>query len=227
MIAAISSMATREVLAELAGLYRRKAGPGVAIESIGGVEAARRIRAGEPFDVAVLADEAMSALESEGRVVRGTRVAVATSGVAVAVRAGVAPPDIGTWDAVRKAILQASSIGYSTGPSGVHLARLFERWGIAEAIKSRTVQPPPGVPVASLVASGQVEIGFQQLSELVHQAGIDVVGTLPPEIQVTTTFSAGLCAKSTQHEAARAWLVFITSPQSDQVKRRHGMEPPS
>ena len=220
-------MATREVLAELAGLYRRKAGSGVAIESIGGVEAARRIRAGEPFDVAVLADEAMSALESEGRVVRGTRVAVATSGVAVAVRAGVAPPDIGTQDAVRKAILQASSIGYSTGPSGVHLARLFERWGIAEAIKSRTVQPPPGVPVASLVASGQVEIGFQQFSELVHQAGIDVVGTLPPEIQVTTTFSAGLCATSTQHEAARAWLVFITSPQSDDVKRRHGMEPPS
>ena len=227
MIAAISSMATREVLAELAGHYRRKVGTGVAIESIGGVEAARRIRAGEPFDVAVLADEAMSALESEGRVVRGTRVAVATSGVAVAVRAGVAPPDIGTRDAVRKAILQASSIGYSTGPSGVHLARLFEGWGIAEAIKSRTVQPPPGVPVASLVASGQVEIGFQQFSELVHQAGIDVVGTLPPEIQVTTTFSAGLCATSTQHEAARAWLVFITSPQSDDVKRRHGMEPPS
>ena len=147
--------------------------------------------------------------------------------IIVAVRAGVAPPDIGTRDAVRKAILQASSIGYSTGPSGVHLARLFEGWGIAEAIKSRTVQPSPGVPVASLVASGQVEIGFQQFSELVHQAGIDVVGTLPPEIQVTTTFSAGLCATSTQHEAARAWLVFITSPQSDDVKRRHGMEPPS
>ena len=219
-------MATREVLAELAELYRRKAETGVAIESVGGVEAARRIRAGEPFDVAVLADEAMACLESEGRVVRETRVAVATSGVAVAVRAGSAPPDIGTEDAVRKAILEASSIGYSTGPSGVHLARLFERWGIAEAIRSRTVQPPPGVPVGTLVASGQVQIGFQQLSELVHLPGIRVVGALPPEIQVTTTFSGGICTTSAQHQAARAWLSFITSREGDDVKRRHGMEPP-
>lgn len=227
MIRAISSMATREVLAELAELYRRKPGAGVAIESIGGVEAARRIRAGEAFDVAVLADEAMASLESEGRVVRGTRVAVATSGVAVAVRADSAAPDIGTAGAVRKAILAASSIGYSTGPSGVHLARLFESWGIVEAIKSRTVQTPPGVPVGTLVASGEVEIGFQQLSELVHQPGIQVVGLLPPEIQVTTTFSGGICVTSSQHEAARAWLTFITAPETGDVKRRHGMEPTS
>jgi molybdate transport system substrate-binding protein len=226
MIKGISSMATREVLAELAELYRRKAGMGVAIESIGGVEAARRIRAGEKFDIVVLADEAMAALESEGRVVRGTRVPVATSGVAVAVRANSAVPDIGTGDAVRNAILEASSIGYSTGPSGVHLARLFESWGIADSIRSRTIQPPPGVPVGTLVASGEVEIGFQQLSELVHQPGIQVVGVLPPEIQVTTIFSGGICAASTQQEAARAWLSFSTCAESDDVKRRHGMEPP-
>lgn len=220
-------MATREVLAELAELYRRKAGIGVAIESVGGVEAARRVRADEPFDVVVLADEALASLESEGRVVRGTRVAVATSGVAVAVRAGAPLPDIGTEGSVRDAVLNASSIGYSTGPSGVHLTRLFEGWGITEAISSRVVKPPPGVPIATLVASGQVEIGFQQLSELVHQPGIQVVGELPPEIQVTTIFSGGICATSTQHEAARGWLSFIIAPGSGDVKRRHGMEPPS
>ena len=218
-------MATREVLADLARAYRSKSGTVVTIESVGGVEAARRIRAGEPFDIAILADEAMVSLESEGRVIAGTRAGMAASGVAVAVRAGAPLPDIRTGDAVRKAVLDASSIGYSTGPSGVHLARLFEGWGIADTIRSRVVQAPPGVPVGTLVASGQVEIGFQQLSELVHMAGIEVVGALPPGIQVTTIFSAGVCATSSQREGASAWLTFIASPENDEAKRRHGMEP--
>ena len=218
-------MATREVLADLARSYRSKSGTVVTIESVGGVEAARRIRAGEAFDIAVLADEALVSLESEGRVVAGTRAGMAASGVAVAVRAGAPLPDIRTGDAVRKAVLEASSIGCSTGPSGVQLGRLFERWGIAEAISSRIVQAPPGVAVATLVASGQVEIGFQQLSELVHMPGIEVVGALPPEIQVTTIFSAGVCATSRHQEAARAWLSFIASLESGDAKRRHGMEP--
>jgi len=226
-LAAISSMATREVLAELAGLYRRTDGATVAIDSVGGVEAARRIRAGESFDVAVLADDAMASLESEGRVVAGTRIGIAQSGVAVAVRVGASLPDITTGESVRKAVLEASSVGYSTGPSGVALVHLFERWGIAAAIRSRIVQAPPGVAVATLVASGQVEIGFQQLSELVHKPDIQVVGTLPPEIQVTTLFSAGVCASSTRREAARAWLAFLASPENDGAKRRHGMEPPA
>ena len=226
MTRGVSSMATREVLAELAGLYRRE-GKEVSLESIGGVDAVRRPRSGEAFDFAILADTAMTSLETAGRVVRGTRVAVATSGVAIAVRPGSAPPDIGSEAAVRAAILAASSIGYSSGPSGTHLVRLFERWGIAEAIRSRIVQPPPGVPVGTLVASGQVELGFQQLSELIHLPGIDVVGPLPPEIQATTTFSGGVCAASADPAAARAWLAFITSPGTDGPKRRHGMEPPA
>jgi molybdate transport system substrate-binding protein len=224
-VTGISSMATRELLAELAALYRRKAGTAVAIESVGGVEAARRIRAGEAFDVAVLADEAMAALESEGRVVAGTRVGVAASGVAVAVRDDAALPDIGTAQAVRKAALEAASVGYSTGPSGVHVARLFEHWGISEAIGARLVQAPPGIAIGGLVASGAVELGFQQLSELVHMAGIRVVGPLPPEIQLTTIFSGGACAASSERHSARAWLAFIASPECDDARRRHGMEP--
>ena len=225
MITVISSMATREVLAELAAFYQSRAGTGVAIESVGGVEAAKRIRAGELFDVVVLADEAMASLESEGRVARGTRIAVAASGIAVAVRAGSALPDISGEDAVRKAVLEASSIGYSTGPSGVQLARLFEGWGIADTIRSRVMQAPPGVPVGTLVASGEVELGFQQLSELIHMPGIRVVGPLPAQIQVTTIFSGGVCATSSQCQAASAWLAFIASPEGDDAKRRHGMEP--
>lgn len=224
-VAALSSMATRDVLADLAEAWRHKAGVDIALQSIGGVDAARRVRAGEAFDVVILADDALAALESEGRVIAGSRVGVAASGIAVAVRAGATTPDIGTEEGVRLAVLAAMSIGYSTGPSGVQLARLFERWGIADAIRSRLVQPPPGTAVGTLVASGQVEIGFQQLSELVHLSGIRVVGMLPPGIQVTTLFSGAVCAASVAPEAARAWLAFIASHEAADAKRRHGMEP--
>ncbi len=126
---------------------------------------------------------------------------------------------------MRRAVLAARHISYSTGPSGVHLARLFERWGIAQEIKQRIVQAPPGVPVGSLVARGDVELGFQQLSELMHLAGIAVLGTLPEEIQYITVFSAGVCVSSRQAATVRAMLEFMTSREADEVKRRHGMEP--
>lgn len=222
----ILSMALREVLADVAEAYRHRAGIEVAIESVGGVDAARRVRAGEAFDIVALAEDTLVALESEGRLVAGTRVGIATSGVAVAVQAGAAPPDISTGDAVRRAVLEASSVGYSTGPSGVYLMRLFERWGIAETVKARLVQPPPGTAIGSLVADGRVALGFQQLSELIHLPGIRVVGTLPAEIQATTLFSASVCATSTQQHAARAFLSFAAAPETADGKRRHGMQPP-
>ena len=134
-------------------------------------------------------------------------------------------PDISSEAALREAILAARSIGYSTGPSGTHLTRLFERWGIAEIIAPRIVQAPPGVPVGALVARGDVALGFQQLSELIHLPGIDVVGALPSEIQVTTVFAAAACTATTQREAAQALLSFLTSREADTAKSRNGMEP--
>jgi molybdate transport system substrate-binding protein len=224
-IIGISSMATREVLAELVGAYLQRSGVVVTIESVGGVDAAKRVQAGELFDLVVLAADAIDKLVASGCVVADSKTDLVRSGVAVAVREGAPRPDIGSEDALRRIVLAARTIGYSTGPSGVALKRMFERWGIADTIRGRIVQAPPGVPVGQLVASGEVELGFQQFSELMHLPGIVVLGTMPPGCEIVTTFSAGLCATSTQSEAVRALLAFMCSPDVVDAKRRHGMEP--
>jgi len=218
-------MAMRNVLAELGDAYERRSGQPVAIVAVGGVDAARRVGEGEVFDFVVLAADAIEKLAAGGHVAPGSRTDLARSGVAIAVPAGTTRPDVSSESTIRDAVLRARSIGYSTGPSGAHLVRLFERWGIADAIAPRVVQASPGVPVGTLVARGDVELGFQQLSELMHVPGIDVIGLLPAEIQVETVFSAALCTASNCPAAARALLSFLASPEADAAKCRHGMEP--
>jgi molybdate transport system substrate-binding protein len=225
VITGISSMAMRQVLNELADAYEQRSQQPVSVVAVGGVDAARRVGEGEAFDFVVLAANAIEKLAASGRVHPGSRIDLARSGVAIAVPAGTARPDIGSEAAIRDAVLHARSIGYSTGPSGVHLTRLFERWGIADTIASRIVQAPPGVPVATLAASGDVELCFQQLSELLGLPGIDVVGPLPPEIQLITLFSAAVCSASGRGAATRATLAFLASAEGDAAKRRYGMEP--
>jgi molybdate transport system substrate-binding protein len=220
----ISSMATRQVLAELATAYEQQSGCSVRIESVGGVDAAKRVQAGEPFDFVILASDAIDKLLASGSVVAGSKIDLVRSGVGVAVRAGASRPDIGSEAALREAVQAAPTIGYSTGPSGVALIKLFERWGLADEVAKRTVQAPPGVPVGTLVARGDVALGFQQISELMHLDGIDLLGPLPDAVQITTTFSGAACTATTQAEAVRSLLDFMTSPQADEAKHRHGMD---
>jgi molybdate transport system substrate-binding protein len=221
----ISSMATRQLLADLADAYRAVAPEvSVQLESVGGVDAARRVEGGEPFDVVVLAANSIDKLLAGGHLLPGSRVDLVRSGVAVAVRAGAPKPDISSEAAVRQAVVSARSISYSTGPSGVHLQQLFERWGVAEQVRPRIVQAPPGVPVGSLVATGEVELGFQQLSELMNLPGLSLLGPLPPAIQILTVFAGAVGAQSPHAPAAQALLREWASPDADAIKKRNGME---
>lgn len=222
----VSSMATREVLAALARQFGQDAGVPVHAEAAGGVEVARRVSAGEAFDVVVLASPAIDTLIAEGRLL-SPRVDLVKSGVAVAVRSGAPRPDIADEDAVRRTVSAADSISYSTGPSGVYLEKLFQRWGILESIRERIVVPPPGVPVGSLVAEGRVALGFQQLSELKSLPGIAVLGPLPSAIQTLTVFSGAVSATTTASSAAHALLAYMAQPGTAVLKQQHGMDAPS
>jgi len=216
-------MATRRLLGEMIAQFEKTSPHRVALESVGGLDAAKRVRAGEPLDVVVLAREVIDDLIGAARIVEGSRVDVAVSAIGVAVRSGTPHPDISSADGVRAAVLAARRIGYSTGPSGQYLAKLFASWDPDGRLKDRITVAPVGVPVGSLVARGDIDLAFQQLSELGGD-GIDVVGQLPPDIQMMTTFSGGVARASAQPDAARGLLAFLASPALTPIKREHGMD---
>ena len=220
-------MATKALLADLVALYAAQAPDvQVLVESVGGVAAAQRVQAGEAFDCVMLASDAIDKLVASGHVQAGSRVDLVQSSVAVAVPAGAPAPDISSEAALKAAILSARTLGYSTGPSGVQLAKQFEVWGIADQIKDRMVQAQPGVPVGQLIAQGEVALGFQQLSEMLGVPGITIVGGLPPGVEIITTFSGSVAATSVQAQAVQAMQAFWASPACADTKVRHGMVAP-
>ena len=224
-ISCLSSMATRYILADLALDYEVRNGTKVDIRSMGGVEAAKLVRAGEPADVVVLASKVMKELEAEGHVAKDSIRDFARSEIAIAFPAGSSRPSVECEQAVRQAIIDARRVCYSTGPSGDHLKALCEKWGAADSVLARALVAPPGVPVASLVARGDADLGIQQLSELMGQPGIEIAGALPPDIQAVTVFSAGVCSRSVEPGAAHAFVAYLASAESGDAKRRYGMDP--
>ena len=217
----LSSLAIKEAYLELQPLFEKKSGLSVDTEWLGMVDIMKRVKAGESADMVIASQKALAELKSLGKV--AAVVDLAKSGVAVAVKKGAQRPDIGSGEAVKRALRVARSIAYSSGPSGVYLVELFQKWGIAGELKPKSTQTPPGTAVGPLVARGEAEIGFQQMSELLpFSAGIDIVGPLPAEIQVITVFSGGVHVAARQADAARAWLAFIAA--SAATLKKHGME---
>lgn len=221
----LSSMATRELLNELAIGCEKDLSQPVIAEAAGGVDVAKRVQAGEAVDIVALASNVIDKLIAEDRLLKESRVDLVRSGIGIAVRKGAARYDISSEDAVKNAVLSARSVSYSTGPSGTYLQQMFERWGILQTIQSRIVVAPPGVPVGSLVAKGESELGFQQMSELINLPGIDLLGPLPASIQSLTVFSAGIGTNCQSPGAARRVLDYMASPAVAGLKRRLGMEP--
>ena len=219
----MSSIATREALRELVPAFEKSAGCKVSLGFAGGVDIVRRLRAGEGgMDVVVLQASAIDEMVQAGALAAGSRVDIGSSTVGVAVRAGARHPEIGSAEAVTRALLAAKSIAISSGPSGVYLLGLFERLGIP---REKVIQTKPGAMAGEAVARGEAEIGFQQLSELLPVKGIDFLGPLPSEIQHRTVFSCGVHAKTAHPQAARELLKFLASPAAAPVLRAKGLEP--
>ena len=218
-------MATRPLLAALSASWEAASGTAVDMESVGGVDAARRIDGGEAFDVVVLAADAMARLLEAGRLVDGSVRPVAASDMAVALAADADLASVATRQALIDTLRAAPSIGHSTGPSGKALLALLEAWGLRDELKARLVEAPPGTPVGSLVAEGRVAVGFQQRSELIHCPGI-TVAPMPAGAQITTVFSAGVCRGAGHGQAAVAFIDYLASPGADEVRRREGLSAP-
>jgi molybdate transport system substrate-binding protein len=192
----------------------------------GGVnEVAKRVADGETADVVILPVAQIDDLIAKGKLLAPTRVIVAKSGVGVAVKAGAPKIDLSSSDNVRKALLAAKSIAYSTGPSGAHMAELIKKWGIADQLKGKIVIAPADTPVGEVLARGQAEIGFQQVSELIHAKGVDYLGALPPDSNEITVFAAAVHKDSRQQDAARALIKHLSAPEAAPVIKNAGMEP--
>jgi len=224
-IKVLSTQATEEAYRELAPQFEKASGHKVTTIFTGTLDLQKRIAAGETYDLIIMAGPAIDDFIKSGTIVPGSRVDLAKSGVGVGVRTGAPKPDIGSTEAFKKALLAAKSIGYSTGPSGVYVTGLFQRLGIADQIKRKLKQTPTGVFVGSIVASGEAEIGVQQLSEMSHFPGIDYVGPLPADIQQITVFSSGLQVGAKQVDAANSWVKFLTAPAAASAYKARGLEP--
>lgn len=223
-IRVMASAAIREAYLELVPVFERTTAHRVLTTWVPTVEMMRRLKASESIDLVIMASSSIDELIEVGRIVLGSRTDLATSGIGVAVRTGAPQPNIGSAEALRETLLSARSVAYSTGPSGVYLAGLFQRMGIADELRSK-VKQVQGEPIGAVIARGEAEIGFQQVSELLPIAGITYLGALPAEIQQTTVFSAGLHIDATDPAAAQALVKFLTSPAAVAVIKKKGMEP--
>jgi molybdate transport system substrate-binding protein len=184
-----------------------------------------RLERGEPADVLIMVGYALEDLAKNGKVIAGSSVDLVKSPIAVAVKSGTPKPDISTADAVKRALLAAKTIAYSDSASGVYVStEMFDKLGIKEAMEGKA-RKIPATPVGEIVARGEAEIGFQQMSELKPVEGIDIIGPLPDELQKITIFSAGIASASKEPDAGKALIKFLASPAARPEIVKSGMDP--
>ena len=224
-IKVLSTQGTEQAYRELIPQFEKSTGHKVTTIFTGTLDAQKRLAAGESYDMIIMAGPSVDAQIKVGKVVAGSRVDIAKSGVGVGVPKGAPRPDINTSEALKKTVLAAKSIGYSTGPSGIYMMSLFEKLGVADQVKDKLKQTPSGVFVGTMIANREVEIGFQQVSEIGNFPGVDYVGPLPADVQQTTVFSSGLIVGAKEAEAAKALVKFLTTPEAGAAFKKRGMEP--
>jgi molybdate transport system substrate-binding protein len=222
-IKVLCTIGVKPALPDVIAEFERTTGHKVSIAWGNAATLKTRYLEGEPADVAVLTAAAIDDLAKAGKVA-GSRVDLARSGVGLAVKAGAPKPDISSPDALKRTLLAAKSVGYSTqGASGMHFARVIERLGIADAVKAK--HKDTSGAVGELIASGEAEIGVQQIPELAAVPGVEVIGPLPGDLQVITVFSAALDAKAKDNEAAKAFVKFISAPSAAAAFKAKGLDP--
>jgi molybdate transport system substrate-binding protein len=225
-IRVLSSIATREAYLELVPQFEKASGHKVTTAWSGTTAIMKTMADGnEQHDLVIISSTEMEELIKQAKIVAGSRADLSKSGIGIAVRAGAKRPDVSTPDALKKALLAAKTVGYTSGPSGVYMAGLVERMGIAAEVKAKFRSVPSGGTIGTIVASGDCEIGFQQVSELVHIPGVDYIGPLPAEVQRVTVFSIGLQTGAPNPGPAKALVAFLTTPAAVAVMQKHGLEP--
>ena len=221
----VAPNAVKEALAEIAASFEKETKHKLVLSWAGSEAISKRISDGEIFDFVVNTSAGIDRLAKDGRLVAASKRDLARSGVAVAVKAGAARPDVSTVEGLRQALLKAESIVISSGASGRYLEQLFQKLGVAEQIKHRIKQPPSGVQIGDLLARGEAELGFQQVTELIHGKGFQYLGPLPAEVQNYTVWSAAVHTGSKEAETATTFIQAISAPESAAAIRSSGMEP--
>lgn len=230
VVNAYMTIGVQSAVEELIAEFEKSTGQRIVATWATSANLDKRVRAGEVVDLLVSTRGGIDALVNEGRVLKGSTVDIANSVIGIAVRKGEARPDISTAEALKRALLAARAISYSDpaagGSSGVHFAKVVERFGIADVMRPKTKYPPPNGRAATLLVSGEVDLAVQQVQELASVEGVEVIGMLPPDLQLVTTFAAGIPDTSRNADVAAIFIQFLTSPHALARMKQTGLYSP-
>jgi molybdate transport system substrate-binding protein len=224
-ITVLAGRAAQDLLNEMHPALEKATGHKIELIWANATSVRKRMASGESYDVVIIVQPDIDLFIKHHQLAAGSRTDLMKTSVAVAVRQGAPHPDISSADAVKRTLLAAKSIGYSSGTSGEYVVLMVEKLSIKDQVFSKMVQVGQGVRVAGLLAKREVELGLQQASELINEPGIDYLGPLPAELQKTSTYSAGIGAASKHPDAARALIKALMSPEAVEVMKKHGLEP--